>query len=73
MTKTTEEKLCNLPKAVRKSLGTYKDLIRLSRERASYAALDSYKLMVKAYCDGLHDAGIISKETATELEHYTMN
>ncbi len=68
--KSTRDVIDALPNPVKTRLSSYRTLIRKTRDAENLEFCKQLKTMCEEYCDGLRDAGMLSKETANEIKEY---
>lgn len=67
---STKDIIEALPNPVKERLSSYRTLIRKMRDAENLEYCKQLKTMCEEYCDGLRDAGMLSKETANEIKEY---
>lgn len=68
--KSTRDVIDALPNPVKTSLFSYRTLIRKTRDAENLEFCKQLKTVCEVYCDGLRDAGMLSRETANEIKEY---
>jgi len=68
--KSTKDKITALPETVSRRLFSYRELIKKGREVENYEFCKTLKEMCNEYCEGLRDAGMLSRENAHEIWEY---